>query len=265
VVDGRRVRAYRSCTHCGTVFSDPSPTEDEIEAHYRSKFESGNYELVRRFALQYRRVHLQLADWIGSVSGKRVLDVGCFTGELLEILAERGADVYGLELQPEAVAIANERLDGRVFQADVLSTSFPPGPYDVITMMGLIEHVLEPRRLVRRAHDLLSPGGRLYLETPNAASSPARVLRGRWPPLAPIEHIHLFSDSSLAHLLTDEGFEQVQTRAHVKRLPSVYVYEQLANFGGRGWQRAATPLRLLGEATLPFYVGEMLVSARRGS
>jgi SAM-dependent methyltransferase len=256
---------YLRCTDCGLLALDPIPTADQITTHYRAKFEQGNYELVRRFAPEYRHVHEQLANWTKVASGERVLDVGCFTGDLLQILAARGADVYGLELQTEAVAIANEQLgDHRVFQADVLGADFPPGPYDVVTMMAVIEHVLEPRAMIQRARELLAPGGRLHLETPNSDSMAARVMRGAWPPLAPIEHIYLFGARAMRTLLQQSGFRDVRVGLHVKRLPVSYVYEQLANFGGPRWQRAAAPAkRLLGRARLPFYVGEMLVWARR--
>ena len=254
---------YRTCPTCGTLVSDPLPGDHQIEAHYREKFERGNYELVRRYAPQYQRVHQQLASWVDVRPGERVLDVGCFTGDLLQILASRGANVHGLELQPEAVAIATERIGPRVYQADVHGETFPPGPYDVITMMGLIEHVLDPRSFVRRAHQLLSPGGRLYLQTPNARSWVARLMVGRWPPLAPIEHVYLLSAASMRMLLEREGFADVRTRAHVKKLPGGYVYEQFANFGGSGWQRLAKPLRAVGRVSLPFYGGEMFVSAHK--
>jgi len=54
-----------------------------------------------------------------------------------------GADVYGLELQDEAARIANQRFPGRVFNARVESSDFPPGPYDAITLLAVIEHVHE--------------------------------------------------------------------------------------------------------------------------
>jgi SAM-dependent methyltransferase len=255
---------YYRCRECGILALHPLPTAAEIEEHYRAKFTHGNYELVRRYAGAYSAIHEQLANWMDVHPGDGVLDVGCFTGDLLAILSARGADCYGLELQRDAVVIANERLGGhRVYEASVLASDFPAGPYDVITMMGLIEHVLEPRAMVRRARQLLAPGGRLYLQTPNADSIIARGLRGIWPPLAPVEHIYLFGARALETLLVTEGLGDVDVRAHVKRLPVAYVYEQFANFGGRTWQRAAAPLKfVLRDLRLPFYAGEMFVSAR---
>jgi SAM-dependent methyltransferase len=196
--------------------------------------------------------------------GERILDIGTFTGGLLEVLLAAGADAYGVELQAEAVEIANALLgEERVFRANVHGTSFPAGPYDVVSMIALIEHVTDPREMVRRAHQLLRPGGRFYLETPDAGRLLARVAGPWWPPLVPIEHIHLFSHESLGLLLAQEGFENIAVRRHIKWLPVSFVDEQLSTFGP-SLRRAFHPFaRLLGDARLPFYGGEMLVSAVR--
>jgi 2-polyprenyl-3-methyl-5-hydroxy-6-metoxy-1,4-benzoquinol methylase len=255
---------YRRCRGCGLLATE-LPSREQIEAHYTAKFEFGNYELLRRYATPYQRIYEQMAGWLEFHPGARVLDVGCFTGDFLALLAERGADVYGLELQPEAVAIANQRLPGRIFQASADDSRFPPGRYDTITMLAVIEHVLDPRGLIASARERLALGGRLYLQTPNAGSLVARALGRTWPMLAPVEHIHLFSARALRLLLASEGFEVIRVRRHVKRLPASYVHAQFANYGGRRWQQVFGPLRLLGEVGLPFYAGEMFVAAHAAS
>ncbi len=255
--------SYLRCSGCGLLSSDPIPSEQQIEEHYHTKFRAGNYATARRYAAEYRRVHKQIANWIGPKDGERILDVGCFTGDLVELLVAKGADAYGLELQPEAVAIAQQRLPGRVFRACVDGSAFPSGPYDTITMMGLIEHVIDPRKFVGRAHSLLVPKGRLLLQTPDASSVLALTMRSHWPPLAPVEHIHLFSRDAMRRLLDSSGFTEVRFRAHVKTLPVGYVYHMLTNFGPE-WRRVFRPVHLLlGDSPLPFYVGEMLASAVR--
>ena len=84
----------------------PYPTPAEIEAHYERKYDEGNYELLRRYAPQYRGVYqsyVQVLERALPLRSATVLDIGCFTGEFLQLAAERGAEVYGLELQPRAV------------------------------------------------------------------------------------------------------------------------------------------------------------------
>jgi SAM-dependent methyltransferase len=191
--------------------------------------------------------------------------VGCFTGDFLELLQYRGADVYGLELQSQAVEIANRKLPGRIFQADLYGSDLAQMHFDVVTLMGVIEHVIDPMKLLDRAVKFLSPGGWIMLQTPNSASCLARLMRGLWPPYAPIEHIHLFSRKSLETALKRLGFQSVTFKSHVKTLPIVYVYGQMQNFGPE-WHRLLNPIyRLLPRpiinARLPFYIGEMVVTA----
>ena len=101
-IQDRRFRrgdyAYCRCSRCGLLASSPIPTAQQISAHYQAKFVSGNYETARRYEAEYCRVHRQIAKFVGAEPGQRVLDVGCFTGGLIEVMASLGVDVCGLEL-----------------------------------------------------------------------------------------------------------------------------------------------------------------------
>ena len=54
-----------------------------------------------------------------NIYGKKILNIGCLTGELLRIFKEKGAEFYELELKKKAVIIANESLPSCAFQADL--------------------------------------------------------------------------------------------------------------------------------------------------
>ncbi len=266
---------YATCPACGLNSTCPIPNEEALERHYAKKFDSGNYRLLREFSEEYKSVYegfvtaldRKLNGYGKDLRGQRILDVGCFTGEFLELLRDRGADVYGLELQAEAVEIASAKLPGRIFRAGVHGNEFPIMEYDVITMMGLIEHVVDPVEMLQRAANLLVAGGVLMLQTPNNGSLFARVMGKHWPPYAPVEHIHLFRAKSLRSVLSRLGFTDLTIRPHVKALPIAYVYGNMENFGS-DLRRFLAPLYLLLPAwltkrRLPFYIGEILVMARK--
>jgi hypothetical protein len=131
--------------------------------------------------------------------------------------------------------------------------------------MAVIEHVVDPLTMLRQCCDLLNPGGRLFLETPDSGSLLSRTLGRFWPPLAPVEHIHLFSSNALRIALTQSGFCDIDIRPHIKLLPVTYVYEMLTHFGPE-WKTLFLPFRrAFGSLKLPFYVGEILVSARKAA
>ena len=192
-----------------------------------------------------------------------------FHGQLVAALLEAGADAYGLELQRSAVAVAQQRLSGRVFELNIDDNAepFPEGSLDIVTMMAVIEHVQKPAALLKRVRSLLKDDGWLFLETPNASSWPALTTRRYWPLLSPIEHIHLFSRAAIRHVLDQAGFEVVEVRPHIKWLSAAYVYEML-KFYGPEWRTIVGPVfRVLPSAVrngslFPFFAGEMLVAAR---
>jgi 2-polyprenyl-3-methyl-5-hydroxy-6-metoxy-1,4-benzoquinol methylase len=113
---------------------------------------------------------------IGIVS-PRVLDVGCGTGFLLERLAGRGYSGVGVDLSPESVAHASRRLaeigvDDRL-SAVVGSAYEPPeGPFDLICLTDVLEHLEEPRACLRALRGRLAPDGLLVVSTPNRRSLP---------------------------------------------------------------------------------------------
>lgn len=262
---------YYRCKDCQLVSTYPLPTKEVINNHYIAKFKKGNYELAREYAQPYKLVYLEFINILkknlqsrgATLEGKRVLDIGCYTGIFLELLQEEGADVYGLELQKEAVKIANEKLPGKVIQADVSSYNFPLKKYDIITLLGIVEHVPDPILLIKNAYKLLKKGGIIFIQTPNSSSFLAKIAGKYWPPYSPIEHIHLFSEKSLQLALTINGFDNVSSQMSWKKLPVGYVYNNFNTFGPE-FYKILKPLGLLlnkSSLVLPFYGGEMVMFA----
>lgn len=264
---------YYSCKGCGLLSTYPTPEVSDIEEHYSRRFEHGNYRLAQEFMAYYLAVYKGYVRQLEKRSkenglclrGSKILDIGCFTGELLELLRDKGSDVYGLELQHKAREIANSKLHGRVFKADVCSTNFPQEEFDMILMMGVIEHAADPIRLLTQAVRFLKPGGLLMLQTPASDSVMAKIMGRYWPPCAPIEHIHLFSVRSLRLLLGDLGLEDIEVRRHWKKLPIAYLCNNMEFFGRRIYNKLRPCFRLLpgfiSRTSVPFYIGEVVVLA----
>jgi 2-polyprenyl-6-hydroxyphenyl methylase/3-demethylubiquinone-9 3-methyltransferase len=167
----------------------------------------------RLYAVESRNWHLQsrmslVIDTIERFAepGGRVLDVGCGTGFLLEELARRGFSGRGIDLSPESVEIAKGRLAdlgaADRLTAEVGSAYEPPaGPYDLITLTDVLEHLEEPRRCVAALAEQLAPGGLLVISTPNRRSLPGarRWLAEHGVPgitlrLAPIDNWQTWGD-----------------------------------------------------------------------
>jgi SAM-dependent methyltransferase len=116
------------------------------------------------------RRHLVVYRWIAErCAGARVVDMACGEGYGAAVLAERAAAVIGVDANPEAFEHARLRYRAPNLRFErALVEEFADGaPYDAITFLQTIEHVNHPVDLLSRFASLLSPGGMLYVTTPN--------------------------------------------------------------------------------------------------
>ena len=118
-------------------------------------------------------VRLQFIASRTSLSGRRVLDVGCGGGLLSESLARAGAEVTGIDLAPGMIEVARLHaaesglaIDYRITAADELAQK-SPGHFEVVTCMEMLEHVPDPAAMTATLARLLAPGGALYVSTLN--------------------------------------------------------------------------------------------------
>jgi 2-polyprenyl-6-hydroxyphenyl methylase/3-demethylubiquinone-9 3-methyltransferase len=127
---------------------------------------------------EFRPLHLinpLRLDWIDSLSslrGKTVLDVGCGGGILAEAMAERGAQVLGIDLASKPLGVARLHaletgvagLEYREVAAETLAAQCPAS-FDVVTCMELLEHVPEPASTVWACAQLVKPDGWVFFST----------------------------------------------------------------------------------------------------
>lgn len=265
---------YYRCYGCGLVTTYPIPTNETLEKHYKKRFQHGNYELLQKYSEDYKNIYKSYVDILEKIflsenqtlENKKVLDIGCFTADFLELLQKKGADVYGVELQKDAVNIARKKVGDTIMQADIMDNIKFRTTFDVITLFGVVEHVTDPVSLIKKAKSLLNKEGLLFIQTPNSGSLFAKILKKYWPPYSPVEHIHLFTKRSMEQLLTDNGFYDMHYRNHVKKLPINYVYNILENFGPEFYnilKPISSIFSVIGKYPLPFYIGEMMITAKK--
>lgn len=154
---------------------------------------------------------------------RRVLDIGCGTGELAALVASRGYEVTGIErvpIQDPAVASTFELLIGDV------ENGLPAvkGAYDFVICGDVLEHLRDPARLLREIHSVVTPSGRLIASLPNSGHYYFRmnVLFGRFPQhekgLFDRTHVRFLMWNGWRELFAAEGFEIVTARATVPPL-----------------------------------------------
>jgi len=109
----------------------------------------------------------------GGLAGKKVLDVGCGGGILSEGMAQRGAEVTGIDMGEAPLTVARLHLYESGAKVDYQRSTVEqfaqqhPDQYDVITCMEMMEHVPDPASVIRACATLVKPGGHVFLSTIN--------------------------------------------------------------------------------------------------
>jgi|GEM_PF-759198 len=119
-------------------------------------------------------VHEAAAKALAPVAGRRILDIGCGEGELVQLLAEQEALPVGADYVGAAIATARERVPGARFEvADARKLPFDDEAFDDVVALGVIGYLAEADRalFLAECRRVLAPGGRLLLRVSPPASA----------------------------------------------------------------------------------------------
>lgn len=179
--------------------------KEELYKKYRSLHAEALYgkpslDAIRREFFIWDRYY---GDFLPRKKSSGILDIGCGLGGIVFWLTERGfANVVGIDISEEEVAAAHTLGLDRVEKGDIRDFSSPK-PYDVIFALDVLEHFKKEEipDVLRRIHNVLSPGGVLIIKTPNAEGLFGSRLR-----YADFTHEIAFTESSLREILSLAGF-----------------------------------------------------------
>jgi 2-polyprenyl-6-hydroxyphenyl methylase/3-demethylubiquinone-9 3-methyltransferase len=102
--------------------------------------------------------------------GARVLDVGCGAGFLSNHLAQKKFAVSAIDASPDAVEVARRHDETKSVQyrnADAHALPFTDGSFDAVCAMDFLEHVEDPRGIIKECSRVLRPGGLFFFHTFN--------------------------------------------------------------------------------------------------
>jgi 2-polyprenyl-3-methyl-5-hydroxy-6-metoxy-1,4-benzoquinol methylase len=168
------------------------------------------------------------------LEGARLLEIGCSTGELLLDARDRGAQVFGVEIDASARQYVSEQLGLSCFKE---VSGIPRDlPFDIVVAMNLIEHLPDPRGWLAEVCRRISPGGLLALWTPNGGQ--ADELGAGWVGFrVDLDHLNYFSQRTLGRLVLEASLWP----------EAVWAFKQAA-IGGFTKSSVATPRGLLQRA-----------------
>jgi SAM-dependent methyltransferase len=208
------------CSVCGLEQTLPRPLPDELKRLYETYYNFGGergtaYTRLREwfFGSWLYRSWLGL-DGDGSFHARkgrgRLLDIGCNEGRGLKIYKHNGFSPEGLELNRRAADVA--RSAGFTVHETLLEDFHPAAAYDVAVLSNVLEHSLDPKRMLEDVARILKPGGQVWISCPNSESWLRRVFGRAWINWHVPFHIVHFSPLTVRSLLVETGFTGVTVR-----------------------------------------------------
>jgi 2-polyprenyl-3-methyl-5-hydroxy-6-metoxy-1,4-benzoquinol methylase len=175
----------------------------------------------------------------------RVLEIGCGGGYTLEYLQRAGrcSRTLGVELFPDAAHNARQRVD-EVYEGNIEQLQLPISPesLDAVLCLDVLEHLIDPWRVVQKIHSLIKPGGILVASIPNVRHYTVvlpLLLKGRWDytPSGLLDRTHLrfFTKASAIALLESSGLRVDAIDAVWRTSRAVRVLDAVTFSLGRPW------------------------------
>jgi SAM-dependent methyltransferase len=209
------------CRDCGFVYQTPRLDDADMDKLYRDyrlndfrgETPDAYFDRISSYPPEQSENHHKVA-WLtaaGAVEREaegRILDIGCGGGLLLHSFHKRypAWTLAGVEPTPNFAELAARRLGCRVHSGNYGEGLFAE-PFDLITIIQVLEHVADPAVFLTTARRDLADGGRLYVEVPDVSDfGHLPLTHDRF--MAP--HLWYFGESSLARICRRAGFEPVR-------------------------------------------------------
>lgn len=219
------------CRNCQHVMTSPRLLESELSALYSTYYPRKHVDVnaLKRNALQSVMPLARLKRWWAGTDnqgqyavrpGELMLDIGCGSGlSLLEAKA-LGAEVRGIEADPNVRRIADE-LDLNIHIGSLLDNPFPEEMFDLVVLNQVIEHVPDPSVMLSCLRGRLKKGGRIVLVFPNINSLWCRLSGDRWINWHVPYHLHHFSRGGFERLIERMGYRVHSVRTVTPNLWTV--------------------------------------------
>ncbi len=211
------------CANCNFLFVHPFPTEEVIAKHYKDNYRGASATFYPKARSRRWRAFWRSLKFLPYIAGKRVLDVGCGGGFMVEAFARLGADASGLDISVNSIAYARNRFPKQQFYCEDLADFQKRGlKFDFIFSSEVLEHLPGAAPFMELLADCTKPGGFVYLSAPDAGHPGVPANIAEWSDICPPEHLQFFDAHNLELLFKRYGFVQHRRLPHRSPAHSVF-------------------------------------------
>jgi ubiquinone/menaquinone biosynthesis C-methylase UbiE len=222
------------CRKCGLIYRHPMPTDLQLFDMYNILLTVAEEQLVAYYCNFRRETYRRMFRTLNQVhipkneQSLAVLDAGTGRGWSYSVVREFGHRPMGLDLGFQDCVSA--QAEGPTLQASNESLPFSPACVDVVIMSDVLEHVREPRRILKEAYRVLKPEGFLILRVPDVSGVLIRAFdlaykltAGKFKKPGQMlyrRHLYGFSEPTLERYLSETGFQIAHQYRESSKNPS---------------------------------------------
>ena len=183
------------CADCGLVYVNPRPTVDSMACFYPEDYHS------ERTGAEWDQRYASELSYLPSLDGKRLLDVGCASGDFLAYVKRHHphAELYGVDTYSDGVKLPEIDFHGR----DLTECDLPSDHFDVVTAWAVFEHLHQPSSYFKEVQRILRAGGLFAFLVTNSESLYGRRAYAEDVP----RHTYHYSEKTLRQYAGKFGFE----------------------------------------------------------
>lgn len=218
--------ALSVCPACTFVFADPVPHPDVLDL-YRGMDDQPYQDTSAARRAQMRT----LLDVVAAhrPQARTLLDIGAGTGLMVSEARKRGLAADGVEPSRWCADTAAQVNQVELFCGTVEEWRDRLGRYDVVTVVDVIEHTVDPLQMLREAASLVAPDGAVLVVTPDIGALVAKLM-GRWWWHHRVAHVCYFNRPSMRRAFQETGLKLEADINATWRFPASYVAERLVRY-----------------------------------
>lgn len=208
------------CRWCGHVFTNPQPTQDELDAYYGESYRTSYKGVLTPKQKHVYRAGLRALERLSRLTpfvkaGDSILDIGAGGGEFVYLATQRGFTAHGIEPNRGYATFAQAEYEIPIRVGTVEDVADSAGAWHAITLHHVLEHLADPAAALKKLASMLAEGGVIVVEVPNVVAryhGPKRRFH--------FAHLHTFSADGLALLAGQVGLaiEDLEVQPHTGHL-----------------------------------------------
>jgi 2-polyprenyl-3-methyl-5-hydroxy-6-metoxy-1,4-benzoquinol methylase len=204
------------CTSCNFKFTNPRPHLHTLGNYYKSEeyishsniskgFINSTYQTVRKYTLLKK---LQLISKFFKTGN--LLDIGCGTGEFLNVISEAKWTTIGIEPDQATREIASKKYRLNIYPEEYLQ-ELQSESFEIITMWHVLEHVPFLNERIEDLKRLIKPNGVIIIAVPNCSSLDAEIYKEHWAAYDVPRHLNHFTPETLELIFKNHGLKLFNT------------------------------------------------------